>query len=115
MWTRGGLVDKYLLTQVHADASNFVEDVSKEEALKQVLEQAEGLCDGQRNWVCRALDASLTASSLPPPPCCAAPWPHITRLDLGHGGGVEELDETNEMLMTLCVLYRSREWKPSRH
>ncbi|KUI61035.1 Free methionine-R-sulfoxide reductase [Cytospora mali] len=37
--------------QVHADASTFAEGVSKEEALKQVLDQAEGLFDGQRNWV----------------------------------------------------------------
>jgi L-methionine (R)-S-oxide reductase len=36
---------------VHADASNFSEDVTKEEAYKQVLEQAEILFEGQRNWV----------------------------------------------------------------
>lgn len=38
--------------QVHADASTFADGVSKEDALRQVLEQAEGLCEGQRNWVC---------------------------------------------------------------
>lgn len=38
-------------TQVHADASNFAEGVTKEDAYEQVLLQAEGLLDGQRNWV----------------------------------------------------------------
>ncbi|PVH89178.1 GAF domain-like protein [Cadophora sp. DSE1049] len=36
---------------VHADSSNFASGVTKEEAYKQVLEQAEALFDGQRNWV----------------------------------------------------------------
>ncbi|CCF40457.1 hypothetical protein CH063_11019 [Colletotrichum higginsianum] len=36
---------------VHADASNFANGVTKEEAYEQVLLQAEGLFDGQRNWV----------------------------------------------------------------
>ncbi|KAJ2974186.1 hypothetical protein NUW58_g8738 [Xylaria curta] len=36
---------------VHADASNFAEGVTKEEAYEQVLLQAKGLFDGQRNWV----------------------------------------------------------------
>ncbi|KAI3326153.1 GAF domain-like protein [Xylariaceae sp. AK1471] len=45
---------------VHADASNFVEGVTKEAAYEQVLSQAEGLLDGQRNWVCNlANTASL--------------------------------------------------------
>ncbi|VUC37468.1 unnamed protein product, partial [Clonostachys rosea] len=35
---------------VHADASNFDEGVTKEEAYEQVLLQAEGLFHGQRNW-----------------------------------------------------------------
>ncbi|UQC85371.1 GAF domain-containing protein [Colletotrichum lupini] len=35
---------------VHADASNFANGVTKEEAYEQVLIQAEGLLDGQRNW-----------------------------------------------------------------
>ncbi|KAK2008004.1 GAF domain-containing protein, partial [Colletotrichum eremochloae] len=35
---------------VHADASNFANGVTKEEAYEQVLLQAEGLFDGQRNW-----------------------------------------------------------------
>jgi L-methionine (R)-S-oxide reductase len=37
--------------QVHADASNFSNGMSKEEVYEQVLSQAEGLFDGQRNWV----------------------------------------------------------------
>ena len=37
--------------QVHADASNFASNVTKEEAYKQVLESAELLFEGQRNWV----------------------------------------------------------------
>ncbi|RYC53772.1 hypothetical protein CHU98_g12438 [Xylaria longipes] len=36
---------------VHADASNFAQGVTKEEAYEQVLLQAEGLFDDQRNWV----------------------------------------------------------------
>ncbi|KAF4458033.1 GAF protein [Fusarium austroafricanum] len=36
---------------VHADASNFAEGVTKEEAYEQVLWQAEGLITDQRNWV----------------------------------------------------------------
>jgi L-methionine (R)-S-oxide reductase len=37
--------------QVHADASNFASNVTKEEAYKQVLDAAEVLFEGQRNWV----------------------------------------------------------------
>jgi hypothetical protein len=37
--------------KVHADSSNFAEGVTKEEAYEQVLEQAEALFEGQRNWV----------------------------------------------------------------
>jgi len=37
--------------QVHADASAFVSGISKKEAYAQVLEQAEALMEGQRNWV----------------------------------------------------------------
>ncbi|KAJ4415679.1 hypothetical protein N0V85_002604 [Neurospora sp. IMI 360204] len=36
---------------VHADASNFAADITKEEAYQQVLDQAEGLFYEQRNWV----------------------------------------------------------------
>ncbi|KAI1418529.1 GAF domain-like protein [Hypoxylon sp. FL1857] len=56
---------------VHADASNFAQGVTKEEAYEQVLLQAEGLFDGQRNWVCNlANTASLlwhAYKSLPHP------------------------------------------------
>ncbi|KAI1637042.1 GAF domain-like protein [Biscogniauxia mediterranea] len=56
---------------VHADASNFAEGVTKEQAYTQVLLQAEGLLDGQRNWVCNlANTASLlwhAYKSLPSP------------------------------------------------
>ncbi|KAH9906791.1 GAF domain-like protein [Xylariomycetidae sp. FL2044] len=43
---------------VHADASNFAEGVTKEQAYAQVLLQAEGLFDGQRNWVCNLSNAA---------------------------------------------------------
>ncbi|KAF4777651.1 GAF domain-containing protein [Colletotrichum scovillei] len=56
---------------VHADASNFANGVTKEEAYEQVLMQAEGLLDGQRNWVANlANTASLlwhAYHSLPAP------------------------------------------------
>ncbi|KAK1518444.1 GAF domain-containing protein [Colletotrichum abscissum] len=39
-----------LVGDVHADASNFANGVTKEDAYEQVLIQAEGLLDGQRNW-----------------------------------------------------------------
>lgn len=38
--------------QVHADSSNFRANMSKEEVYGQVLEHAEMLFEGQRNWVC---------------------------------------------------------------
>ncbi|ORY68801.1 GAF domain nucleotide-binding protein [Pseudomassariella vexata] len=43
---------------VHADASNFVIGVTKDQAYEQVLMQAEGLFDGQRNWVCNLSNAA---------------------------------------------------------
>lgn len=46
--------------QVHADASNFEEGVTKEDAYEQVLLQAEGLFYDQRNWVC-----SLASPEMP--------------------------------------------------
>ncbi|GJC79526.1 free methionine-R-sulfoxide reductase [Colletotrichum liriopes] len=55
---------------VHADASNFANGVTKEEAYEQVLLQAEGLFDGQRNWVNLSNAASLlwhAYHSLPSP------------------------------------------------
>lgn len=41
----------WLDNQVHADASTFGQGVTKNEAYAQVLEQAQALFDGQRNWV----------------------------------------------------------------
>lgn len=37
--------------QVHADASTFKPNVTKEDAYTQVLEQATALFEDQRNWV----------------------------------------------------------------
>lgn len=51
------------VVQVHADASNFASNVTKEEAYKQVLESAEVLFEGQRNWV---KFQSCHPSSMPP-------------------------------------------------
>ncbi|KAF7947210.1 uncharacterized protein EAE97_004459 [Botrytis byssoidea] len=42
----------FLNPQVHADSSTFKADISKAEAYAQVLDEARGLIDGQRNWVC---------------------------------------------------------------
>ena len=39
------------ISQVHADASNFNDGITKEDAYEQVLTQCEGLFYGQRNWV----------------------------------------------------------------
>ena len=36
---------------VHAEASNFTKGISKEVAYAQVLEEAQTLFEGQRNWV----------------------------------------------------------------
>ncbi|GAP85821.2 putative gaf domain nucleotide-binding protein [Rosellinia necatrix] len=59
------------INYVHADASNFAAGVTKQEAYEQVLLQAEGLFDDQRNWVCNlANTASLlwhAYKSLPAP------------------------------------------------
>ncbi|KAG9233224.1 GAF domain-like protein [Amylocarpus encephaloides] len=46
---------------VHADASNFATNITKEQAYEQVFKEAEALLDGQRNWVC---NLSNTASLL---------------------------------------------------
>ncbi|KAF7952995.1 hypothetical protein EAE96_006217 [Botrytis aclada] len=46
---------------VHADSSTFKADINKAEAYAQVLDEARGLIDGQRNWVC---NLSNTASLL---------------------------------------------------
>ncbi|KAK1700560.1 GAF domain-like protein [Colletotrichum godetiae] len=49
---------------VHADASNFANGVTKEEAYEQVLMQAEGLLDGQRNWVASKFKRATSHSLL---------------------------------------------------
>ncbi|KAI1357810.1 GAF domain-like protein [Xylaria arbuscula] len=69
---------------VHADASNFADGVSKEEAYEQVLLQAEGLFDGQRNWVCNLSNsASLLwhAYKSLPSPSCQVNWAGFYTLD----------------------------------
>ncbi|KAK0759036.1 hypothetical protein N5P37_008525 [Trichoderma harzianum] len=50
------------MLQVHADASNFAEGITKDDAYEQVLLQAEGLFYGQRNWA--ASNLSNAASLL---------------------------------------------------
>jgi hypothetical protein len=64
--------------QVHADASNFATNITKEEAYKQVLEQAEALFEGQRNWVC---PLSPVSPFLPPPIL-----PHLTNFYFPRSG-----------------------------
>ncbi|KAF4785973.1 GAF domain-containing protein [Colletotrichum scovillei] len=69
---------------VHADASNFANGVTKEEAYEQVLMQAEGLLDGQRNWVANlANTASLLwhAYHSLPAPSNAVNWAGFYVLD----------------------------------
>ncbi|SSD60686.1 probable Free methionine-R-sulfoxide reductase [Saccharomycodes ludwigii] len=39
------------MSQYHADYTNFQVSISREEALKQLIESYEALCDGQNNWV----------------------------------------------------------------
>lgn len=51
------------MLQVHADASNFAEGVTKDDAYEQVLLQAEGLFYGQRNWVRQSPLSSLFTAS----------------------------------------------------
>lgn len=51
------------MPQVHADASNFAEGVTKDDAYEQVLLQAEGLLYGQRNWVRQSPVFSLFTAS----------------------------------------------------
>ena len=57
------LLTSDLAIQVHADASNFQEGVTKEQAYEQVLLQAEGLFDGQRNWVSREYSSARSELS----------------------------------------------------
>ncbi|KAI1501932.1 GAF domain-like protein [Biscogniauxia marginata] len=75
---------------VHADASNFAEGVTKEQAYAQVLLQAEGLFDGQRNWVCNlANTASLLwhAYKSLPSPSSQVNWAGFYTLDPQKTGG----------------------------
>jgi L-methionine (R)-S-oxide reductase len=50
-------------SQVHADASNFDDGVTKEDAFEQVLFQAEALFIDQRNWVGSPISPLVTALS----------------------------------------------------
>ncbi|EME49463.1 hypothetical protein DOTSEDRAFT_68281 [Dothistroma septosporum NZE10] len=43
---------------VHADSSSFAAGVNKTAAYDQIIEQAEALFDGQRNWVCNTANAA---------------------------------------------------------
>ncbi|CAD0088570.1 unnamed protein product, partial [Aureobasidium vineae] len=67
---------------VHADASNFVSNVSKQEAYTQVLEQARGLFYDQRNW--QPLQRSLSTLARPsrsPSPSSHTNWAGFYVLD----------------------------------
>lgn len=44
--------------QVHADSSNFAQDLSKDEVYAQILAASEALFDEQRNWVCNLSNAA---------------------------------------------------------
>ncbi|KAK2069040.1 hypothetical protein P8C59_003647 [Phyllachora maydis] len=69
---------------VHADASSFAEGVTKEEAYRQVLEQAEGLFADQRNWVCNLANTSSLlwhAYQSLPSPSCQVNWAGFYTLD----------------------------------
>ncbi|KAI1085057.1 GAF domain-like protein [Whalleya microplaca] len=71
----------------HAEASNFTKGVTKEQAYEQVLLQAEGLFDGQRNWVCNlANSASLLwhAFKSLPSPSDQVNWAGFYTLDPQH-------------------------------
>ncbi|KAK6082836.1 gaf domain nucleotide-binding protein [Seiridium cupressi] len=50
---------------VHADASNFAEGATKEQAYEQVLAQAEGLFHDQTNWVSLANNTFPVLTSVP--------------------------------------------------
>ncbi|TVY20757.1 Free methionine-R-sulfoxide reductase [Lachnellula arida] len=69
---------------VHAEASNFASDVTKEEAYKQVLTQATALLDGQRNWVCNLANTSSLlwhAYKSLPAPSASVNWAGFYVLD----------------------------------
>jgi putative methionine-R-sulfoxide reductase with GAF domain len=50
--------------KVHAEASTFSEGLTKDEVYTQVLEQAEALLEGQRNWVTILHDLSDLLTNL---------------------------------------------------
>ncbi|TVY89059.1 Free methionine-R-sulfoxide reductase, partial [Lachnellula willkommii] len=71
-------------SQVHAEASNFASDVTKEEAYKQVLTQATALLDGQRNWVLNLANTSSLlwhAYKSLPAPSASVNWAGFYVLD----------------------------------
>jgi putative methionine-R-sulfoxide reductase with GAF domain len=55
-----------IFTKVHADASDFASDVTKEDAYKQVLQQAEALFHEQRNWVSSSISTMLKSHANDP-------------------------------------------------
>ncbi|EOA90310.1 uncharacterized protein SETTUDRAFT_158912 [Exserohilum turcica Et28A] len=75
--------------QVHADSSTFADGLSKTEVYGQVLEQAQALFDGQRNWV-SILNFSNAASLLwhayhsLPSPSSAVNWAGFYFTDPSH-------------------------------
>ncbi|KAK3328370.1 GAF domain-like protein [Cercophora scortea] len=70
---------------VHADASTFAANVTKEEAYQQVLDQAEGLLFDQRNWVCNLSNVAALlwhAYKSLPSPSNEVNWAGFYTLDL---------------------------------
>lgn len=62
---------------VHAEASTFAQDVTKRQVYEQIMQQADALFDGQRNWVANTANAaSLLWHGLHalPPPSSAVNW-----------------------------------------
>jgi hypothetical protein len=70
---------KDIMAKVHADASNFVSDVSKQEAYTQVLEQARGLFYEQRNWVSRFISSVVHVPGIKPLHAVVSPTTLPTR------------------------------------
>jgi L-methionine (R)-S-oxide reductase len=65
------------IAQVHADASNFLVGVSKQDAYKQLLDSMTGLVQNQRNWVCNTANAASLLWHLfhaLPPPSSSVNW-----------------------------------------
>ncbi|KIW03524.1 hypothetical protein, variant 1 [Verruconis gallopava] len=76
---------------VHADSSTFASGLSKAEVYTQVLEQAQGLFESQRNWVCNLANASSLLYhgllSLPRP-SSAVNWCKVACQTIAFGRGV---------------------------